>query len=414
MTPLSDAVGWSYPPADFLALLATPAQRERIELAGKSRGLTAAAAMEEAQVLARGIAADFSFPAARAGDRFLSWLFGRMFDGIEVRGIETVRAAATDASLIYLPCHRSHLDYLLLSHVIYHGGLTPPHIAAGDNMNMPLLGRLLRKGGGFFMRRSFKGDALYATVFAAYLQGLLTRGLPIEFFIEGGRSRTGATLEPKTGLLGMIVEAWARAPERPLMLLPVYLGYEKLPEARGFLDELAGRPKRKESLGDVLAAARLVCANFGRPAVSFGQPLPLGAWLDARLPEWRVRGVTDYAALRPAVQSLATEIASRIDAAAVVNAVNLVAVALLEEPMASAPRGVLVARISALRSVLHATRVRTLSSDACIDRALALGFVAADGDTIRAVGDKAAELAYFRNNVQHLFSQSGETWTRSG
>jgi glycerol-3-phosphate O-acyltransferase len=151
--------------------------------------------------------------------------------------------------IVYVPCHRSHIDYLLLSYIIVRQGLTPPHIAAGANLNLPLVGSLLRRGGAFFLRRSFKGEPLYAAVFHEYLHLMLARGFPIEYFIEGGRSRSGRMLTPKAGILGMTVQSFIREHARPLVFVPVYIGYEKVMEGRTYLGELAANPSKVNRCG---------------------------------------------------------------------------------------------------------------------------------------------------------------------
>ena len=102
-----------------------------------------------------------------------------------------------------MPCHRSHVDYLLLSYVIYKRGLSIPYVAAGDNLDVPVLGPLLRGAVAFYIRRSFRGNALYTAVLREYMHTLITRNTPIEYFIEGGRSRSGRLLPPKMGMLAM-------------------------------------------------------------------------------------------------------------------------------------------------------------------------------------------------------------------
>jgi glycerol-3-phosphate O-acyltransferase len=397
-------------PGDFLARLATPAAQARIRDAGAAAGLSADRASAIARELARTLAANFSYPVARTVDRLLAWGFARVFDGIEVRGIEPVRSIAADTSIIYLPCHRSHADYLLMSHVLYHGGLMPPHIAAGDNMNLPLFGCLFRRCGAFFIRRSFKGDALYTAVLALYLEALLAQGLPIEFFIEGGRSRTGAMLAPRTGLLGLLLRAWLAQAQttRPLVLVPVYLGYEKLPEGRAFLAELAGRPKQRESLGGLLGAMRVLGERHGRAWVSFGEPLDVGGWLAGRgsTPD------TD-AAIRSTVQALADEAVQRIGAAAPANAINLVALALLAEPGAVLPETELVRRIAALQTTAPTICIAPQAVD-CIAQAASLGLVERYDGQIAATSDQAALLDYFRHNVLHRFPAPEAAWTKSG
>ena len=147
-----------------------------------------------------------------------------------------------------MPCHRSHVDYLLLSYVIYFENLAIPYIAAGNNLNVPIIGRILRGGGAFFIRRSFKNNPLYASVMRAYIQQLMAQGTPLEYFIEGGRSRTGRMLKPKLGMLDMSIEGYMKTQARPLAFVPVYIGYEKLLEGKSYLGELYGEQKQGESL----------------------------------------------------------------------------------------------------------------------------------------------------------------------
>ena len=128
--------------------------------------------------------------------------------------------------IVYVPCHRSHMDYLLLSYLLYHQGLVPPHIAAGINLNFFPVGSIFRSWGAFFIRRTFKGNRLYSTIFREYLAELFYRGYSVEYFIEGGRSRTGRLLEPKTGMMSMTIQALQRGLTRPISIVPVYIGYE--------------------------------------------------------------------------------------------------------------------------------------------------------------------------------------------
>ena len=141
------------------------------------------------------IAADVSHPAIRGMVRLLRRLWNQIYDGIELGHTQRLRDVAKEKVVVYVPCHRSHFDYLLLSYICYEQGLQLPHIAAGINLNMPVVGPILRRGGAFFLRRSFKGNRLYAAVFDAYLGQILHRGYSIEYFVEGGRSRTGRSFD---------------------------------------------------------------------------------------------------------------------------------------------------------------------------------------------------------------------------
>ena len=176
-----------------------------------------------------------------------------------------VKQNAPGHEVVYVPCHRSHMDYLLLSYLLYTNGIVPPHIAAGINLNLPVIGPILRRGGAFFLRRSFRGNALYSAVFTEYVAQLVAGGYSIEYFIEGGRSRTGRLLPPKGGMLAMTVRAFLRQPTRPVLFQPVYIGYEKLMEGNSYLDELIGKPKEKESIWQLLMGIPQGAAQQLRP-----------------------------------------------------------------------------------------------------------------------------------------------------
>jgi glycerol-3-phosphate O-acyltransferase len=168
--------------------------------------------------------------------------------------------------VIYVPCHRSHIDYLLLSYLLFRNGLTPPHIAAGINLNMPVIGGLLRRGGAFFMRRTFKGNPLYTAVFNEYLHTLFTKGFPVEYFVEGGRSRTGRMLQPRTGMLAITLRSFLRSSRTPIVFVPVYIGYERVLEGRTYLGELRGASKKKESIFDIFKVFGALKQRFGQVA----------------------------------------------------------------------------------------------------------------------------------------------------
>jgi glycerol-3-phosphate O-acyltransferase len=390
------------------AMLATPEMRAALAAEAERRSISLDAARERARRHILAIASDYSYSVMRAGEIFLTWVWTRLFDGVEVRNLDVLLRVAPGQSVVYLPCHRSHIDYLLMSYVIFRAGLSPPHIAAGDNLDMPILGRILRGGGAFFLRRSFKGDPLYATVFAEYLHHMLAQGFPLEYFIEGGRSRNGRMLPPKAGLLAMTVHSFLRRHERPLVFVPIYLGYEKLPEGASFVGELSGQPKRRESLLSLLSAVRVLRRHFGKVYVNFGAPLPLADWLDSHHPDWRTAPHEgDWQ--RDAVGAIALELTRRINAAAVVNPANLVGLALLATPRATAGVDALARQIEHLQSLIEPDRLAAATTGIdCISAALKLAAVRRIehplGALIEANAHEAAQLAYFRNNVLHLYA----------
>ncbi|NJD26594.1 MAG: glycerol-3-phosphate 1-O-acyltransferase PlsB [Betaproteobacteria bacterium] len=396
-------------------ILAAPTVRVAIAAEAGRLGLAPGEAQARAEKFALEIASDYAYGAVRALELFLSWLWEHLYDGVQVHNFGVVTRIAPGQGIVYVPCHRSHIDYLLLSYLIHKNGLTPPHIAAGDNLNLPLVGPLLRRGGAFFLRRSFKGEPLYAAVFHEYLHLMLARGFPIEYFIEGGRSRTGRTLAPKAGILGMTIESFVRSHARPLVFVPVYIGYERLLEGKTYVRELAGRPKQGESLWQLLKSARRIRRVFGQVHVNFGEPLPLAVFLDERRPGWRAVPEDEAAAwLRATTRTAAVELATRINAAAVVNPVALVALGLLATPCLTADELALrrlIAHYQALDAALPYSPQRVacaLDPVQVIAHARRLGIVEPIphpfGDLVRVTDAQAEQLPYFRNNVLHLFA----------
>ncbi len=398
-------------------VLRTRAIRQVVRQEIRERNRTRREALRVARKFAVEIAADYSHTFVRVVERLLGWLWNRLYDGVDVRNAEHLDRLPPGCSIVYVPCHRSHMDYLLLSYVIYQRGYAVPYIAAGINLNLPLLGRFLRKGGAFFLRRSFRGEGLYPVVFTKYVDVMMARGHPVEFFIEGGRSRTGRLMAPRTGLLSMTVRSFLRNPRRPVAYVPVYFGYERLLEGRTYIDELSGRPKEKETLLGLLRALPSLREQFGRAQVSFGEPVLLEAHLDAMEPGWRNAGDVD--ATRPpwfsdAVDSLAGEIMRRINAAAAVTPINLLGVTLLATPRQAMLETDLLRQLELCRALLaecpYAADVVPPEADAAamIAKGESMHMLTRRrhplGDVLRMQEEAAILCTYYRNNVIHLFA----------
>src|SRR3546814_8211872 len=188
---------------------------------------TPAEAWKKAHAFAYEIAADYSHPVVRSASFLLTTVWNRIYRGVLVHHLDRFKAVAPGHEIVYVPSHRSHMDYLLLSYLLYDRGIVPPHIVAGVNLDLPVIGTILRKGGAFYIRRSIRGSMLYSAVLSEYVAQLVAGGYSIEYFIEGGRSRTGRLLQPKGGMISMTVRAFLRPPTRPVLFQPVYIGYEK-------------------------------------------------------------------------------------------------------------------------------------------------------------------------------------------
>jgi glycerol-3-phosphate O-acyltransferase len=232
-------------------------------------------------------------------------LFGRIYAGIDIdqEGIERIRQESKEKALVLLPCHKSHIDYLIVSFAFNEANLPLPLIAAGDNLEFFPLGSIFRRAGAFFIRRSFAGDALYPIVVNAYVRRLIREGYPLEMFIEGGRSRSGKLLAPKFGLLKMVVSAALAEPQRPVCFVPISIGYERVVES--YDEELGGGEKTKEDAAGLIGATDVLASRYGRINLQFGQILTLDH-VRADL------GLTD-ASLSPAKQrALVTRLGNRV------------------------------------------------------------------------------------------------------
>ena len=305
------------------------------------------------------IAANYSHAFVQIAEKLLGRVWNRVYDGVKFNHAATLKAVSEGNEVVYVPCHRSHMDYLLLSYVIYHQGYAVPHIAAGINLNIPVVGRFLRKGGAFFIRRTFAGNALYTVVFMKYLAAIMARGHSIEYFIEGGRSRTGRLLQPKTGMLSMTVRSFLRDPVRPVVFVPVYFGYERIVEANTYISELSGAPKKKESWLDLLMSLRVLRERFGTVHVNVGEPIRLERAARTRTCRTGASSASTTIRGSPAVNALvgdlALDIMRGINAAAAVTPINLLATVLLATPRGALPESALLRQIELYLKLLRSS-----------------------------------------------------------
>jgi glycerol-3-phosphate O-acyltransferase len=227
------------------------------------------------------IASDLSPAVITLLDRSLAWVFNNIYDGVDVdpRGLQAVKDTARKGSLIYVPCHKSHIDYLILSYFLYQNWMSVPVIAAGINLAFFPIGSLLRKGGAFFMKRTFKDNPLYAQTFAAYVRTLLGERIPLEFFIEGTRSRSGKLMLPKKGLLSMIIQGWESGVSRDVIFVPVYVGYDTVVEESAHIREMKGEAKKKENFFQLLKAGSILKNRYGKVYIRFAPPISLNEYI---------------------------------------------------------------------------------------------------------------------------------------
>lgn len=227
------------------------------------------------------IAAEYNIAYIHFFNMALSWLWKKIYQGIDVdmEGLAVVRERARTSSLIYVPSHKSHIDYLVLNYVLYQHHMHIPRVAAGQNLAFWPMGYIFRKSGAFFIRRTFKGSSLYPKIFARYVQQLLEEGHPLEFFIEGGRSRSGKLMLPKTGFLSILLQAYEKGCSDDLVFVPASICYDRILEEKAYLKELGGGGKKNENFKQVLTARRFLKRKHGKIYIRFGQPISLKEYL---------------------------------------------------------------------------------------------------------------------------------------
>ncbi len=366
------------------------------------------------------IAADFNVHIVSILHRFVGWLTSKFYDGVvfDQAGFEKVKEASQRGTLIFIPCHKSHIDYLILNHRIYLNYMHPPRIAAGKNLAFWPLGFIFRGAGAFFIRRRFMGARLYAEVLNTYLKALIRTGYNIEFFIEGGRSRTGKLVLPKLGLLNMILRAYQEGAAKDLIFVPTFIGYDQVIEEKAYLHELEGKKKETESVGQLVRARRFLKKRYGRAYIRFSEPLSLNEYL-AGNPEAQEQYNENY---RQISLDLAFLIIQAINRVSVVTPFSLLCAALLTYPRKGVYRRELFKIVQVLHDYLEHCRILQADSlhnltqaveetlSLCESRKLILPIEKEEGlaDELGLGGysideSKRPLLEYYKNNIIHFF-----------
>ena len=337
--------------------------------------------------------------------------------GIHVSSEEVLRlrsvaeeAAKRKQSIIFLPCHRSHVDYVSLQLICYRLGIGLPTVVAGDNLNFPAVGSFLQHAGAMWIRRSFGDDALYTTLVQSYIDTLLQNGFNFECFIEGGRSRTGKLLSPKFGILNFLLDSVVSGRVDDAIICPVSTQYDKVIETESYISELLGQPKPKENLQDFLSASSVLSLKLGRVDVRFHEPWSLKAFiadqknhLNLTRPENRIR----------LLRTLGFRVLSDINAVSVVMPTALIGTVLLTLRGRGVGKSELVRRVEWLSNRVRNKGGRVAHfagapTEVVLDRGLEVlgsglvGVVDGLPETTYYAVDRF-QLSFYRNMTIHLF-----------
>ncbi len=365
--------------------------------------------------------------------RILSWVFRRIYNGVEIdeAAVERLTRAAATAPVVLCPSHKSHVDYLIMSYALFTRGMMAPHIAAGDNLSFFPLGWLLRRAGAYYIRRSFKSDRVYSATLRAYIKRMVRDSLTQEFFIEGGRSRTGKLLLPKYGMVSMEVDAWLEGAKDDILFVPISIQYERIAEAGSYAAEAQGAEKKKEDVRGLLSLPSVLRRRLGKIFISLDEPISLAALAKTR---GLVPGVASDArnenSKRAVVRSVALNIVAGINRATPLTPMGLCAMVLLAHARRGLSERDLESRLTFLLTAARDVGARPShellrDSHAALQNALAtlvhdelLRANTAGGDTYYAVPEEhRLTLDYHKNTILHFFvapalicASLGETW----
>jgi glycerol-3-phosphate O-acyltransferase len=396
------------------SILSSRTLRGQAREIARSEGKSFEKIMKRAEKYADEIAADYRITYIEFLNLLLTWVWNNIYSGfwVDMKGLERVKAAVRKGSVILMPSHKSHLDYLVLSYVFYHNDLPPPHIAAGVNLSFWPLGHIFRKAGAFFIRRTIRGQKLYAAVFSAYLRKLLREGYVQEFFLEGTRSRSGKLLHPKLGMLSMELDAYAEGVSEDLQLVPISITYEKIVEESSYTQELGGAKKEKEGLLGLLKTRRVLKKKYGRVYIQFAPPLSVREYLQEKQSD--LAGM-DGVRRRAMAEDMALRVCYAINQVTTVTPSALAATVLLNHPKRGIALPDLTKQASFLLGLLQdlgARRSLALKNlPWAVEEALE-GFVGDKivqrwddmGGPIYTLDDgKRIILDYYKNNILHFF-----------
>jgi glycerol-3-phosphate O-acyltransferase len=364
------------------------------------------------------IASDYNEKWLHLWEKVLSRLWRAIYDDfvVDQAGIAQIKAIARRMPFVVIPCHRSHVDYLLFSYILYKNNIPLPRVAAGDNMNFWPLGYVFRQSGAFFLRRSFRGNELYRDVFATYIKHLLKDGTPVEFFLEGGRSRTGKMVAPKYGMLSMLIHAYQEKVCDDLAIIPVSIGYDRIIEENSYMTELRGIPKKRESILDVVKSMKVLGKCYGKAYINVGEPIFLKAYFASQQKNFVDMNNAEKQFL---YRNIGFRIADRINRVSVITPVALLAAAFLCRSGKEISEDRLLETFNAFYDCLTyrmvnfapalSTREKTFSTvlglfcDAGYISKMKKGEGPEEKVFYLLADDKRMNLEYYKNNIIHHF-----------
>lgn len=396
-------------------ILARPAFRGGVARLARELGRPEARITREASRYLREIAATHSPYVIDLSAHLIHLLYTRAYGEAlhyDRAQLEAIYALTQRHPVVFLPSHKSNFDHLVLQYALHQNGHPPNHTAGGINMNFFPVGPLVRRSGVFFIRRAFKDNAVYKLVLQQYIDYLIEKRFSLEWYVEGGRSRSGKLLPPKFGLLAYVVDAYRRAKSEDVFLIPVSIAYDQIQDVADYVAEQRGAAKQAESFGWFLRIVRALRRRYGDIHIRFGEPLSLQTALGppqpAADPNAGERGLS--------LQKLAFEVAVRINQVTPITPTSLVTLALLGIGDRALTREETVRVLKNLVDYVQRRNLPTTGAlglgtpedarralDALVESGVVTCF--AEGpEAVYAIGpDQHLTAAYYRNTIIHFF-----------
>lgn len=337
------------------------------------------------------------------------WLYRKSYGSINYdrKELLDLYSLGRQSPVAFVPSHKSNFDHLVLHYVLWENDFPPNHTAGGINMNFFPLGPIVRRAGVFFIRRSFKDNELYKLVLRRYIDYLVEQRFSLEWYMEGGRSRSGKLRPPKYGMFTYTADSFLRGKTEEMYFLPIAIAYDQVIDVGSYTAEQTGESKDKESASWLVRTIRRLQLNSGDIHVRFGEPLALSKELT---------GLNAHDDNSLAIKKLAFEVGRRVNRVTPVTPTALVSIALL----AASGRALTFAELSAqtqrLTRFIQLRSIPTTYRDAIdTDREVASvleslkahGLLTSFGDGPEVVWNIAASqhlaAAYYRNTVVHFF-----------
>lgn len=397
-------------------ILARPVFRGGVAKLARDLGMSEADAAAEASGYLREVAATHSTLVIDLVANLIRYLYRQGYDEAlhyDREALESVYELAQRHPVVFLPSHKSNLDHLVLQYALHENGHPPNHTAGGINMNFMPVGPLVRRSGVFFIRRTFKDNHVYKFVLKQYVDYLIEKRFPLEWYIEGGRSRSGKLLPPRFGMLAYVVDSYRRAKSDDVYLVPVSIAYDQIHDVGDYAAEQRGGAKEKESFGWFLKVIRALRRQYGRIHINFGEPLSLAETLGPPTPE-AAGNVDDEQSV--ALQKLAFEVSVRINRVTPITPTSLVTLALL----GTFDRALTVDEIvRGLTNLIDYVEGRALPTteplrlrdeagvratlEQLVDNGVVTCFAEGPDAVYRISEDQHLAAAYYRNTIIHFF-----------